>query len=173
MEIEQARRFTNRALPMAEAESVVFNDTLALWEQMHLGYQRCLQATIADEAGMRAQGALVCQRALSYTGLKMFHYHRAYRQVPPSVWRELHEGYARAEDLGVAEEPVKDYLNRGAISSPSGDSFDTSTFSAQRSSKKATKVSCRWLSSFGFAMPSSTARRYAMRGEVSFTSRLR
>jgi hypothetical protein len=112
VEIEQARRFTNRALPMAEAESAVFDDTLALWEQMGLGYLRCLEATVAGEAGMQTQGGLVCQRALSYTGLKMFHSHRAYRQVPPRVWRELHEGYARAEALGVAEEPVKDYLNR-------------------------------------------------------------
>ena len=112
VEIEQARRFTNRALPMAEAESTVFDDTLALWEQMHLAYLRCLEAAVAGETGMRAQGGLVCQRVLSYTGLKMFHYHRAYRQVPPRVWREMHEGYARAEALGVAEDAVKDYLNR-------------------------------------------------------------
>ena len=112
VEIEQARRFTNRALPMAEAESTVFDDTLALWEQMHMGYLRCLEAAVAGDTGMRAQGGLVCQRVLSYTGLKMFHYHRAYRQVSPRVWRELHEGYARAEALGVADDPVKDYLNR-------------------------------------------------------------
>jgi cyclic-di-GMP-binding protein len=112
VEIEQARRFTNRALPLAEAENLVFDATLALWEQMRLGYLRCLEAVIADEPGMRAQGGLVCQRELSYTGLKMFHHHRAYRQVPPRVWRELHEGYARAEALDVAEESVKDYLNR-------------------------------------------------------------
>ena len=68
VEIEQARRFTNRALPMAESESAVFDDTLALWEQMHLGYLRCLQAVVAGEAGMREQGGLVCQRALSYPG---------------------------------------------------------------------------------------------------------
>ena len=47
VEIEQARRFTNRALPMAESESAVFDDTLALWEQMHLGYMHCLAAAIA------------------------------------------------------------------------------------------------------------------------------
>ena len=112
VEIEQARRFTNRALPMAEAESTVFDDTLALWEEMHVGYLHCLQAVIADEAGMRAHAATVCQRVLAYTGLKMFHYHRAYREVPPREWRALHEGYAHAEALGVAEESVKDYLNR-------------------------------------------------------------
>ena len=112
VEIEQARRFTNRALPMLESESGVFNDTLALWEQMRLGYLRCLEAVIAGQDGMASKSALVCQRVLSYTGLKMFHHHRAYREVPASEWRALHEGYARAEELGVAEETVKDYLNR-------------------------------------------------------------
>jgi len=112
VEIEQARRFTNRALPMGEAESTVFDDTLALWDAMHLGYQHCLQAVVAGEAGIAGEAALVCQRALLYTGLKMFHYHRAYRQVSPREWRALHEGYARAEELGVADAEVKDYLNR-------------------------------------------------------------
>ena len=112
VEIEHARRFTNRALPMAEAESTVFDDTLELWEQMHAGYLRCLEAVVSEEVGMLAQAGLVCQRVLSYTGLKMFHHHRAYRQVPAREWRALHQGYARAEALGVAEDAVKDYLNR-------------------------------------------------------------
>jgi hypothetical protein len=112
VEIEQARRFTNRALPMAEAESEVFDATLALWEEMHVGYLRCLQALLGGEAGMRGEAGLICQRVLGYTGLKMFHYHRAYRQVPAREWRALHEGYAYAEELGVAEQEVKDYLNR-------------------------------------------------------------
>jgi hypothetical protein len=112
VEIEQARRFANRALPMAENEAAVFEETLSLWERMRMGYLRCLQAVLADEPGMKAQAGLVCQRVLMYTGLKMFHCHRAYRQVPPREWRELHHSYARAEELGVAEEAVKDYLNR-------------------------------------------------------------
>jgi hypothetical protein len=112
VEIEQARRFTNRALPMGEAESTVFDDTLALWDAMHLGYQYCLQAVVAGEPGIASEAGLVCQRALLYMGLKMFHYHRAYRQVSPREWRALHAGYARAEELGVADEEVKDYLNR-------------------------------------------------------------
>jgi len=112
VEIEQARRFTNRALPMAEAESAVFEETEGLWERMRLGYLRCLQAAIAGEPGMKEKAALVCHRVLNYSGLKMFHYHRAYRQVPEREWKALHEAYARTESLGVAEEPVKDYLNR-------------------------------------------------------------
>jgi hypothetical protein len=112
VQIEQAKRFTNRALPMADAEVAILKQTLALWEQMRLGYMRCLEAAAMGDPAMRAQGALVCQRVLAYAGLKMFHHYRAYRQVPAAEWRALHEAYARAEELEVAEEPVKDYLNR-------------------------------------------------------------
>lgn len=109
VQIEQAKRFTNRALPMLEPEAAVFEDTIELWEQMRLGYLRCLEA---DAAALRAQRALLAQRALAYSGLRMFHHNRAYRQVPGRDWRNLHQVYAHAEQLGVAEQPVKDYLNR-------------------------------------------------------------
>ena len=112
VQIEQARRFTNRALPMAEAESAAFDETLDLWEQLRLGYLHCLKAVLDGDAAMRSQAALICQRVLAYSGLKMFHYHRAYRQVPPREWRALHQGYAKAEALEVADAAIKDYLNR-------------------------------------------------------------
>lgn len=112
VQIEQAKRFIHRALPIAAAEAEVFEDTIKLWEQMRVGYLRCLAAAVKNESGLRARAAFVCQRALAYSGLKMFHYHRAYRQVPGGEWRALHQTYAAAEKLGVAEEPIKDYLNR-------------------------------------------------------------
>ena len=112
VQVEQAKRFMNRALPMAEAESAAFQDTTELWEQMRIGYLRCLQAAADGDAAMRAQAALITQRLGAYSGLKMFHYYRAYREVPPRDWRSLHEVYAAAERLGVAEDSVKDFLNR-------------------------------------------------------------
>src|SRR5581483_11832256 len=112
VQIEQAKRFTNRALPMAAAEASAFTDTDALWEEMRGGYLRCLEAALNGDIGTRAQAALVCQRALAYTGLKMFHHYRAYRQVPARDWRRLHQVYAASEQLDVAEEAVKDFLNR-------------------------------------------------------------
>jgi len=42
----------------------------------------------------------------------MFHYYRAYRQVPGHDWRELHKTFAAADRLEVVDEPVKDFLNR-------------------------------------------------------------
>jgi len=109
VQIEQAKRFTHRALPMQASEAALFEDTIELWEQMRLGYLRCLEA---DVAALRAKRALLAQRALAYSGLRMFHHYRAYRQVPARDWRNLHQAYARAERLGVADQAVKDYLNR-------------------------------------------------------------
>ena len=112
VQIERAKVFMNRALPMAQAESAAFEDTVELWEQMSVGYLRCLQAAVGGEASMRAQAALLTQRLGAYSGLKMFHHYRAYREVPRHDWRSLHEVYAQAESLGVAENAVKDVLNR-------------------------------------------------------------
>ena len=112
VQIEQAKRFTNRALPMAAAEAAIFETTTQLWEQMRIGYLHCLMASRAEESGMRAQAPLIAQRALAYCGLKMFHHYRAYREIPPADWGALHRTYACAEELGVEEEEVKDYLNR-------------------------------------------------------------
>lgn len=112
IQVEQAKKFTNRALPMGEAEAAAFADTTELWEQMRLGYLRCLEAAAGGDAAMRAQAALLTQRLAAYSGLKMFHYYRAYREVPPRDWRSLHEVYGYAEKLRVAEEAVKDFLNR-------------------------------------------------------------
>lgn len=112
IQIEQAKRFTNRAQPLAEGEAHAFRQTSALWDEMRLGYLRCLEAARAQEAGMRSSAALVSQRALAYCGLKMFHHYRAYQEIPAREWRTLHQGYAAAEEMEVAEEAVKDYLNR-------------------------------------------------------------
>ena len=112
VQIEQARRFTNRALPMAETEAAVFQDTIELWDAMRLGYLRCLEGCTAGESGMRGQAATVCQRILAYHGLRMFHHYRAYRQVPADDWRAVNDMYATAEGLKVTDAAVKDYLNR-------------------------------------------------------------
>jgi cyclic-di-GMP-binding protein len=112
VQLEQVKKFSNRALPMTEAETAAFDDANELWEQMQVGYSHCLESAIAGEGGMRSQAGLVCQRVLSYVGLKMLYAYRAYRQVPARDWRALHEAYAYAEKLDVAEDGVKDLMNR-------------------------------------------------------------
>jgi hypothetical protein len=112
VQVEQVKKFSNRALPMTEAEGAAFDDAIELWEQMQTGYSHCLESALAGEGGVKSQGALICQRVIAYIGLKMFYCYRAYRQVPAHDWRSLHEAYACAERLKVAEDGVKDPMNR-------------------------------------------------------------
>ncbi len=112
VQIEQSKRFSNRALPMSDTEAAAFNATIALWDQMRVGYQRCLDAALNRDSGMRAQSALICQRVAAYLGLKMYHHYRGYRQVPAGNWQALHEVYAAAEKLDVVDDVVKDFMNR-------------------------------------------------------------
>ena len=112
VQVEQVKKFANRALPMTEAEATAFDDANELWEQMQVGYSHCLESARAGEGGMRSQAGLVCQRVLAYIGHKMFSHYRAYRQVPRQDWRALHEAYAHAETLDVADDAVKDLMNR-------------------------------------------------------------
>jgi len=109
VQLEQAKRFTHRPAPLTRPEADAFTNTVELWEEMRLGYLRCLEP---EDPALRAQRALLCQRALACAGLRMFHHYRAYRQVPPGDWRQLHLVYWRAERLGAADALVKDYLNR-------------------------------------------------------------
>src|SRR4051812_20044598 len=103
VQIEQSKRFSNRALPMTDTEAAAFNATIALWDQMRIGYQRCLDAALNRDAGMRAQSALICQRLAAYLGLTMYHHYRGYRQVPAGHWLALNDVYAAAEKLGVED----------------------------------------------------------------------
>ena len=64
---------------------------------MRMGYLRCLHAAAGGDASVRPQAGLIAQRLAAYSGLRMFHYYRAYREVPPAAWRSLHEVYAQAE----------------------------------------------------------------------------
>ena len=112
VQIEQAKRFSNRALPMSETEAAAFGATIKLWDQMAMGYQRCLDAALNRDSGMRAQSALICQRLGAYIGLKMYHHYRGYRQIPTGTWQALNAVYAAAEKLDVEDDTVKDFLNR-------------------------------------------------------------
>ncbi len=112
VQVEQVKKFANRALPMTDAETAAFVDANELWEQMQVGYSHCLESALAGEGGMRSQAGLVCQRVLAYIGLKMLYSYRAYRQASAADWRALHEAYAYAEKLDVAEDAVKDLMNR-------------------------------------------------------------
>ena len=73
VQIEQAKRFANRAQPMTEGESAVFEDTNRLWEEMRVGYLRCLESALNGDAGMRDEhGDKACAEAPAHQPRHVF-----------------------------------------------------------------------------------------------------
>lgn len=105
---ELAKKYLNKPIPLAAAESAAWDGVAALWRAMAWGYRYCLQGCSEDAAGLAAQAA---QRTLSALGRLVLEHFQACRQVPPALWRELHLLYALCERRGIAAVPVEDRLN--------------------------------------------------------------
>ncbi|MHB9118059.1 MAG: hypothetical protein ACYC2R_07275 [Burkholderiales bacterium] len=108
---EQGKRFAAQPLPFEPQVQAVWDGVAGLWRSMIEAYRHCLLACADGDAEMTGQMAQIIQRCLRQTGLLMREYYRAYRGIPPGVWRELHELYAYAEAQRVADLPVKDKQN--------------------------------------------------------------
>ncbi len=108
---DYARKLIDKPLPLNDDEITIFMSIVQLWQAMLKGYQRCLQFYILGEKELTTHGALLCQRCLCYCGLEIFEYLRTRYEFSPSLWRQMHELYAYAEqnDLQKTEVEELDY----------------------------------------------------------------
>lgn len=97
IQTDLAKKLLDKALPLNDLELLTFNSLLHLWQAMIAGYQRGLQSFISGEKQLARHGALLCQRCLHFTGLKILEYLRTGYECPPGLWHQLHELYAYAE----------------------------------------------------------------------------
>lgn len=115
---ESAKKFAGRPLPLAPVEQAALDATHRLWQALLMGYLRCLEARLAGDPGLEAQGATICQRALAALADNHADLVRAGRQPDEAFWRFAHMLYASAEALGVAETTVADPLRSDRPATP-------------------------------------------------------
>lgn len=108
---DYAKKLIAKPLPLNESELMVFVAIVQLWQAMVLGYQRCLQAYIANDKQIAKHGALLCQRCLLYSGLEIFEHLRAGYEFGPKLWHQLNELFAFAEQQNLQSTEVPDPLN--------------------------------------------------------------
>ncbi len=111
LQLEMAKKYFGRPVPLEEAQHNVWNSVVALWAAMGAAYRLSLQSCLENDRELSAHIALITQRCLRYTGLQMLEYYRAYREIDAALWRRAHELYVLARRLDYAELPVKDSLN--------------------------------------------------------------
>ncbi len=106
VQAEQIKKLANKPLPLTQVERGIFGLVVQLWQELLVGYQRCLAQAI--EGRLEGQSALICQRALDCVAASMFDHCRTYHAFPESHWPTLHRLYRCAEDARVVANSVED-----------------------------------------------------------------
>ena len=120
---ESAKRYVGKPLPLDANETAVWNNVIALWQEMGSNYQQCLKAYREGDLAIAPHAALVTMRCLHQLGCMMLDYYRVYRQPPGVLWRALHELYAFAESHGFARIRVQDSFTQHDPDSSCAESY--------------------------------------------------
>lgn len=104
---EAARRYLIKALPYSGQDLELFQHTVSLWQ--HAG-DAWRAAEPPDGSGVDV--AAILERALFCHGMALVEHLMARFQIPPGLWRTLHETYLEAERRGVADFPFQDHKGR-------------------------------------------------------------
>lgn len=117
IQTDYAKKLVAKKLPLNNDELTIFIAIIKLWQNMVVGYQRCLQSWVAGDAQLAAYGALLCQRCLLYSGLQISeHLHSGY-EFDGRLWQQMHELYAFCEEQGWQLNEVNNDLATTRITS--------------------------------------------------------
>jgi hypothetical protein len=102
LQTELANKFAGRPLPLDANESAIWARVQLLWTELADAYLICRDAHAKGDLRLMNSGALILMRAMRCIGNAMFDHYRVYRQVPPALWKKLHQLYEFAEQSGFA-----------------------------------------------------------------------
>lgn len=109
---ELAKRYQNKALPLADVEEKIFQSIVALWLKTARAYAHCAEhdAPEREDATYTKRVATILHRCIHHTGLAIIEHQRARRGYPWGLWLDLHGYYGSAEEWGVATLTIPDVL---------------------------------------------------------------
>ncbi|MDR2614685.1 MAG: hypothetical protein LBC91_05115 [Candidatus Accumulibacter sp.] len=97
-----AKRYTNKAVPLGEAEDGFFRQVAQIWLKTAKAYARCFKEMPKAKSPQADENfATLLYRCIYFTGMSILEYHRARREVPWGLWLDLHSHYGAAEELGL------------------------------------------------------------------------
>jgi hypothetical protein len=107
---ELAKRFTDRPLPLTDAEMQAWRQCLQLWTALWENYSECLRPLLERDPRMDGWAARTVQRGL-FVGKQIVRlYGQVRRQPTGEHWEELHAYYRFAEMLECTSIAVRDKL---------------------------------------------------------------
>lgn len=125
VQVESTNIFSGKPLPLAPMEQAAIDITHKLWQELLLGYLRCLENLLGGDDGLKPQAATICQRALAILTDDYADLVRAGQQADTPLWRFAHALYSSAEALGVAQDPIADPLRDNPMAATATTATDT------------------------------------------------
>lgn len=114
---ENAKKFAAKPLPLGHVESAAFGQACDLWTGLLRAYRRLLRAALKGRPELEGSAALLCERAIEYTGELIGVHFLARREIGEDLWHWLHEAYVLAEQRGLAHVVVAESKSRVPSSS--------------------------------------------------------
>lgn len=105
---EISKKYVNRPTPLYPGEQEMWNDVIALWDAMAVGYLHVLKAAQAGEEGISEFTPLIHERVIRNVYFIWREYAVIYAQRPPELMSRLHQLYRVAEERGYASNRIKD-----------------------------------------------------------------
>lgn len=106
VQVELAKKYTGKPVPLSRQEREIFHNVLALWDALVHGYRRCLISIAEGNPAISGHSALVSQRAIWCTGQRLAEHYRSLQELGDDDWMLLHRVFAAAEGAGVLDKEV-------------------------------------------------------------------
>ena len=156
VQTEHAKKFANRAIPLAKPEREVLLNIVALWDAYCIGYTRCLQGFASVNRALMAsstQLGLACQRSLWCASRKIIESLRCYQEVPARDWKQLHSLYAFGEAEKLLDQQVEHPAQAGQWKTTGTDTYTLPLLVALANPWELTArqqgLTARWLDRWG------------------------
>ncbi len=123
---ELQKNYLGLALPLPERSRLIAQQVRQIQTELAYGYKRVtLDASRADlgKAAEKVALAAPIQRAIRSLTDVLVKCYEIYAPLPHGCWRELHDLFSLAEDLGITELTVTDKLNETAPNSSIGQTY--------------------------------------------------
>ncbi|MBE0620825.1 MAG: hypothetical protein IH605_09560, partial [Burkholderiales bacterium] len=115
----QVKNLASKPSPLTQVERGIFAQVVDLWQELLIGYQRCLAETGEGKRESPADAiptALLCQRGLDCLASNMFDHCRIYHAVPDAYWPALHQLFCKADASEAIGTPVADSVRKTDVS---------------------------------------------------------
>jgi hypothetical protein len=100
--------YASAPLPLGPGPRAALGLARELLTELSLGYRLAVKASNGGLFSSKRQLATLLQRAAQLSAARLIAAYKSYTPVATGTWAELHELYLKADEIGIARDPMED-----------------------------------------------------------------